>query len=248
VRIPTQLLTRKLMSIGGVSLTPENAKALSSLEGKLIELPADHDVVREHERPTFITLLLDGFLCRYKIVADGKRQILSFHIPGDIPDLQSLHLTASDHNLCAFARSRLAVISHASMHLFLAEHPTLASLFWRDTLIDAAIFREWMTSIGRRPSFARIAHLMCELIVRMRAVGLAEDHRVKLPLTQTDIGDALGISTVHVNRTLQELRHKGLIRYDKGELIALDWERLKDAGEFDQSYLHLRGMAELDNL
>jgi CRP-like cAMP-binding protein len=119
-----------------------------------------------------------------------------------------------------------------------AEQPQLAYLFWRDTLIDAAVFREWMVGIGRRSAFKRIAHLFCEMVVRMQAVGLSSNYAIELPLTQADIADALGLSTVHVNRTLQEIRRAGLIKFDRGKLVAADWPGLRQAGEFEQSYLH----------
>src|SRR5215203_351233 len=115
-------------------------------------------------------------------------------------------------------------------------HFRIANALWRETLIDAAIFREWMLSIGRRDAYIRIAHLFCEMLVRLRAVGLAEDHTCKLPLTQGQIGDALGLSDVHVNRVIQSLRGDGLIKFNRGVLTALDWEKLQEAGEFDPTY------------
>ena len=130
------------------------------------------------------------------------------------------------------------MIPHAAMLALFHEQPQVAHLFWRDTLVDAAVFCEWMVGIGRRSAFTRVAHLFCELIVRMQAVGLCSDYSVELPVTQTDIADALGLSTVHVNRTLQEIRGAGLIKFSRGRLVALDWEGLCDAGEFEQSYLH----------
>jgi CRP-like cAMP-binding protein len=123
-----------------------------------------------------------------------------------------------------------------------AQQPQLAYLFWRDTLIDAAVFREWMVGIGRRSAFKRIAHLFCEMIVRMQAVGLSSNYSIELPLTQTDIADALGLSTVHVNRTLQEIRRAGLINFQRGKLVAVNWPGLREAGEFEQAYLHKQVM------
>jgi CRP-like cAMP-binding protein len=231
-----ELLVRKLESIGSVS--PKEREALRQLEVSRLSVEAHVDIVREGDRPHSVSLLQSGFCCRYKLVADGKRQITSFHIPGDIPDLPSLFVQIADHNFCTLASCQFAVISHASMLALFHEHPPLAHLFWRGTLIDAAIFREWMVGIGRRSAFTRIAHLFCELIVRMQSVGLSSGGSVELPITQTDIGDALGLSTVHVNRTLQELRGAGLITLGRGRLVALNWQGLCDAGEFDESYLH----------
>jgi len=185
----TELLIRKLQSIG--SLTPEQCVAIRALEASLVSVDAHQDVVREGDQPNAVTLLVHGFLCRYKIVADGKRQIMSFHIPGDVPDLAALFVRVMDHNLCSLVPSQLALIPRAAMLALFAQQPQLAYLFWRDTLIDAAVFREWMVGIGRRSAFKRIAHLFCEMIVRMQAVGLSSNYSIELPLTQTDIADAL---------------------------------------------------------
>ena len=235
-RAPLELLIRKLESIGPLSSAERDA--LRRLQTSLHHVNARQDVVREGERPNAITLVVQGLLCRYKIVADGKRQIMSFHIPGDLPDLPSLVIPILDHSLCSLVASELALIPRAALLDLLADQPQLAHLFWRDTLVDAAIFREWMVGIGRRSAFTRIAHLFCEMIARMRAVGLSSEHTVELPLTQTDIADALGLSTVHVNRTLQELRGAGLIKYSRGMLVAIDWPGLRSAGDFEQNYLH----------
>ena len=233
---PAELLIRKLEWVG--SLSAKQREALLRLEAVRVSVDAHQDIALEGDRPSSVTLLLAGFACRYKLVSDGKRQITSFHIPGDIPDLSSLFIPVMDHGFCSLAPSELAVIPHAAMLALFHDQPQVAHLFWRDTLVDAAVFCEWMVGIGRRSAFTRVAHLFCELIVRMQAVGLCSDYSVELPVTQTDIADALGLSTVHVNRTLQEIRGAGLIKLSRGKLVALDWEGLCDAGEFEQSYLH----------
>ena len=140
------------------------------------------------------------------MTAEGKRQILSFHISGDIPDLQSLHLSVMDHSLGTLIPCKLAFIQHDDLRSLMRNHPRLGDLFWRDTLIDAAVFRQWVVNVGRRQALARMAHLLCELLVRLRAVELVEDHAFDLPVTQAELADALGISNVHVNRVLQDLR------------------------------------------
>ncbi|HEX2510702.1 MAG TPA: Crp/Fnr family transcriptional regulator [Microvirga sp.] len=200
---------------------------------------ADQDVVREGDRPIECCLVVEGFACRYALTNEGRRQILSFHIPGDIPDLQSLHLTVMDHSLATLVPSKLAFIQHEDLRALLRSHPRLGDLFWRETLIDAAIFRQWMVGLGRRSAHSQMAHLLCELLVRLRAVSLVEDYAFKLPVTQAELGDALGLSTVHVNRVLQDLRSEGIISLHGGSLTVLDWEGLKSAGEFDPAYLHL---------
>jgi CRP-like cAMP-binding protein len=229
-------LIRKMESIA--SLSDEEKAALLRLPMQVMHLRADQDIVREGDRPTRSCLLLEGYACRCKTTQEGRRQILSFHIPGDIPDLQSLHLTVMDHTLQTITPCRVGFIPHEAIQDLCHRQPRIAGALWRETLIDAAIFREWMVGIGRRSAHARIAHLLCEMLVRMRAVGLAEDHACELPFTQTEIGDALGLSTVHVNRTLQELRGAGLITLRGGALTVPDWEGLQEAGEFDQTYLH----------
>jgi CRP-like cAMP-binding protein len=203
------------------------------------DLRADQDIVREGDRVSRCCALLEGFACRYKMTAQGKRQIMSFHIPGEVPDLQSIHLKTMDHTLQTLTPSKVGFVTHEAIDDLCGRYPRIAGALWRDTLIDAAIFREWMINIGRREAFARAAHLFCEMLTRMRAIGLAQDHSCQLPISQGELGDALGISHVHANRTIQDLRKAGLISLKGSTFKALDWEGLKTAGEFDPTYLHL---------
>jgi CRP-like cAMP-binding protein len=230
-------LIRKLESIAPVA--PEEKAALLRLPLRLKAVAADQDIVREGDTPSECCLIVQGFACRYNTTAEGKRQILSFHMSGDIPDLQSLHLTVMDHSLISVVPSQLAFIQHDDLRTLMREHPRLGDLFWRDTLIDAAVFRQWVVNVGRRQSPSGMAHLLCELLVRLRAVELVEDHAFELPLTQGDLADALGITNVHVNRVLQDLRGAGLISLHGKTLKVLDWEGLKTMGDFDPTYLHL---------
>lgn len=233
----TAALIRKLESIAPVS--PEEKAALQRLPLRLRTVAANRDIVQEGDTPSECCLVVEGFACRYNMTAEGKRQILSFHISGDIPDLQSLHLHVMDHSLGTLTPSQLAFIQHNDLRSLIRSHPRLGDLLWRDTLIDAAMFRQWLVGLGRRDARGRIAHLLCELLVRLRAVELVEDHRFTLPLTQAELADALGLTTVHVNRVLQDLRKAKLISLNGGSLTVLDWEGLQEAGEFDPTYLHL---------
>jgi CRP-like cAMP-binding protein len=228
---------RKLRSIS--PLADDELHCISTLPFSTRSVAADQDVVREGERPSDCCLVVEGFTCRYKLTDEGKRQIFSFHTPGDIPDLQSLHLKVMDHSLMTITPSKLAFIPHESVKKAMHQCPRVADILWRDTLIDAAIFREWMVGIGRRSAYARIAHLLCEVFMRLKAVDLTDGDRCEWPITQTEIGDALGLSTVHVNRSLQELRGDDLIQLRDRSLKVLNWEGLKKAGEFDPTYLHL---------
>jgi CRP-like cAMP-binding protein len=231
-------LVRKLASI--VDLSESERQALLRLPLMVRDLGADQDIVRDQDRPSQCCLILQGFAFRYKMLEIGKRQILSFHIPGDIPDLQSLHIDVMDHSLATLTPSKVGFIAHETVRAFIRAHPRIGDIFWRDTLVDAAVFREWMVGLGRREAYGRIAHLLCEMFARLKAVGLAHDSSCEMPMTQAELGDALGLSTVHVNRTLQQLRADGLISTRGGQVIIHDWDRLQAAGEFDPTYLHLR--------
>jgi CRP-like cAMP-binding protein len=232
----THSLISKMASI--VTLSDEERAALMRLPIQVQELRADQDIMREGDRPLRSCLLIEGFACRYSMTGEGKRQIYSFHLPGEIPDLQSFHLKTMDHSLATITQTKVGFIQHEVLQDICDRYPGLAGAFWRETLIDGAIFREWMKGIGRREANARIAHLLCEMFIRLKAVGLAEGNSCLWPITQGEIADALGLSNVHVNRTLMELRAAGLITLTKKGLTVKDWEGLKTLGEFDPTYLH----------
>jgi CRP-like cAMP-binding protein len=230
-------LIRKLESI--FRLSDDERTALANLPMQVMDLRADQDIVREGDCPSRCCLVLQGFACTYKVTGVGKRQIMAFHIPGDIPDLQSLHLKVLDNSLGTISPCKVGFIQHDVVRHLCERHPRITSAFWRETLVDASIFREWIINVGRREAINRVAHLLCEMLIRMRAVGLARDHACDLPITQAELGDATGLSTVHVNRTLKELRAANLIRLEGGRLTVLNWEELKQVGDFDPTFLHL---------
>ena len=234
-------LVRKLQSI--YTLQADDIAALADLPLRFKDIEENADLVQEGDQPSECCLLVDGFVCRYKILGEGQRQIFSFHIPGDIPDLQSLHIGTMDHSLGALTPCRVAYIPHSAMDRLLRSQPNLAAAFWRDTLIDAAVFREWLAGVGRRSAYQRIAHLICEVFTRLRSVGLAEGWEFALPITQGEIADALGLTPVHVNRVLQQLRAEGLIATRGARWSVRDWDLLQEAGDFDAAYLHLRPLA-----
>ncbi|MCC0808685.1 Crp/Fnr family transcriptional regulator [Methylobacterium sp. W2] len=233
-----QPMITKLESIS--PLTEEERQAVESLPVRAQALRADHDIIRDGETATQCCLILDGWACRYKIMGEGKRQIFSFHIAGDIPDLQSLHIPLMDHSLATKTDATVAFIPHEALRDLIDRFPRLAAVLWRDTLVDAGIFREWMACMGRRSAYEHLAHLFCELYLRQEAVGLASEHRCALPLTQAELGDATGLSNVHINRTLQEMRGNGIITLRSNTLVILAWDELVRAAEFDAAYLHLR--------
>jgi CRP-like cAMP-binding protein len=238
---PRRLLA-KLESL--FALAEAERRAIVDLPLQVTHLRADQDIVREGDRPTRSCTLLEGFAAMFKVTAEGKRQITAFHIPGDIPDLQSLHLEVLDTSLGTLTPCTVGFIQHEALHALCDRHPRIAKALWRETLVDAAIFREWTVNVGRREAYARIAHILCELMVRLQVVGLTQDHTAQIPITQNEFADATGLSNVHVNRVLQALRSDGLIVLRGNTFQVVDWDKLKQAGDFDPTYLHLhRGPA-----
>jgi CRP-like cAMP-binding protein len=230
-------LIRKMESV--FTLDEDERQALETLPMQVAVIKDDQDIVRMGDRPSRCCLILSGFAATYKVTAGGKRQIVSFAIAGDIPDLQSLHLKTLDTSIATISTCRVGFIQHEALRDICLRYPRIGAAFWRETLIDAAIFREWVMNVGQREAYQRMAHILCELLVRMRAVGLAEDHVCDLPITQSEFADALGITTVHVNRVLQQMRADGLIESKGTQVKIPDWDKLKQAGEFDPAYLHL---------
>ncbi|MFZ2029909.1 MAG: Crp/Fnr family transcriptional regulator [Vitreimonas sp.] len=194
-------------------------------------------IVVADERSATCCLIVEGFFSGHKGVGEGALQITSFHLPGDIPDLQTILFKRADFSVSALTPGVVALIPHIAFHEALAAAPALGHSLWRLSLGATLIGREWLCSVGRRTAYQRMAHLFCELYVRMRALGLAQDSSIQLPLTQAELADALGLSAVHVNRTLQQLRRDGVIECRRNWLVIIDWPRLRDAADFDAGYL-----------
>lgn len=235
---PHDRLIQKLETIGSVSA--EEKDALRTLPVRTRDYAEDADIIRQGDRPTESCLIMRGMACRYKMVGGGRRQILSLHFAGDLPDLHSLHLNHMDHGIGTLTPVRAAFIPHDAIRQLAHRHDHIGDLLMKHTLIDGSIFRDWIANIGRRTAYERIAHLFCEVFVRMQKLGLAEKDSFRLPMTQAELGDATALSTVHVNRVLQQLRRENLI-VSQGDVHAIaDWDGLKRAGDFDDGYLHQR--------
>lgn len=198
-------------------------------------------IIREGEPPTMCTLLLKGFAFRHKVTGDGQRQILSMHMPGEFLDLQNSLLGVADHNVQTLTRCDIATVPVAALRDLAADHPHVGRAMWIETLIDAAVFREWIVNVGRRDSISRISHLLCELALRFEAAGVARGHRYEMPMTQEQIADCTGLTPVHVNRVLKELGQRGLINRQRRSVSIVDWDRLQELGDFSTRYLHLGG-------
>jgi CRP-like cAMP-binding protein len=196
-------------------------------------------MVREGEVTEVCILLLSGFAYRHKITGDGQRQILSVHMPGEFLDLHNCLLGLADHNVQALTRCEVATVPVAALRTLADQHPRVGRAMWIDTLIDAAIFREWIVNVGRRDSISRLSHLLCEFALRLEAADLAQDRRYELPMTQEQLADCTGLTPVHVNRVLKELGRLGLINRDKRSVEILEWERLQQIGDFNTRYLHM---------
>ena len=198
----------------------------------------DQDLVREGDKPTYCPLLIEGFACRYKTLENGQRQIMAFHVPTEFCDLTSLLLRRLDYSIGTLTPVRVVLVPHATILNWTKSHAGLARLLWRATLVDASVSREWIVNVGRRTAYQRTAHLLCELVLQMRSAGLARGLTCDMPLTQVELADALGLTPVHVNRTLQWLRSEGLVEFGGGSLTVLNWRELKRAAGFDATYLH----------
>ena len=210
----------------------ENAELVSK------QIEADRDLVRAGERPSKFVMLLDGFACRHRTMEDGRRQIVAFHVPGDLCDLAGLHLKRLDCGTRSLTPVKVAVIPHATLSSWSRFQPRLGELLWRAALVDTAISREWIVNVGRRTAYQRTGHLLCEIVLRMRSALAMPGPSYDLPFTQVELADALGLTAVHVGRMLQQLRTDGLAELSGGVLNVLNWRGLKHAADFDPGYLH----------
>ena len=198
-------------------------------------------IVRDREKTTHSCVLLSGYAIRHKIVSGGSRQILSVHMKGDIVDLQNSFLGVADHSVQVLTDSRVAFIPRAEVKKISFERPNVGMAMWHDTLVDGSIFREWIANVGRRDAHTRIAHLLCEFALRLKVAGLGKATNYELPMTQEQLGDCVGLTPVHVNRTLKSLEAENLIARSTSRGITIgDWKKLSEAGDFDSNYLHLR--------
>jgi CRP-like cAMP-binding protein len=224
-------------------LSAADRETLLGLPHTVRKLPANAHVVRDGDAPDYCALLLSGFAYRYKLTGEGGRQIISLHCAGEFLDLQNSFLGVADHSVQMLTEGELALIPPPTLEELALTRPAIARALWIDTLIDAAIFREWVVNVGRRDSRARVAHLLCEFSLRLEAAGLAKNHEYELPMTQEQLADAVGLTSVHVNRVLKQLGEEGLIRRDRRAIAIADWDRMRAAGDFNARYLHHDAMA-----
>lgn len=221
-------------------LSTEDRAVLDGLvEGRVRHCSPRQDIILEGETPRELRLFLAGWACRYKMLEDGRRQIVAVLLPGDICDLHMNVLREMDHTVTALTPVSYVDIQPATIEAIIARHPRITQALLWDGLVTSAIQREWVLNLGKRSALERIAHLLCELFTRVQAVGLAVDNRCEMPLTQSDLAETTGLSAVHVNRTLQELRSQGLIVLRDRDLTILNFEELRAVAGFNPNYLHL---------
>lgn len=224
-----------------VALSPGEIDALGHVCRQSIRTArARRDIIREGDAPHHVKLIIDGWAIRYKMLPDGRRQIVSFLLPGDLCDLNVFLLDEMDHSIGALTPVTYAEMPHELVGVMCDHHPPLARALWLESLVVAAIQREWTLSLGQRTARERIAHLFCEIFERLETVDLTEGDRCEMPLTQIDLGEATGMTAVHVNRTLQELRREGLIVLNNRILTIPDRQALMAVGMFNPNYLHHR--------
>lgn len=242
---PLQLLLRhfELHSLLGEAAR----QAILDLPFQLKSLEAGSYLVREGDRPTTCGVLVAGYAYRQKETTDGLRQIVSLHIPGEALDLQQLNVEVADHSVQMLTRGQVAVIEQGLIRRLVRANAEVANAVFTAVLIEGSIFREWVLNVGRRDARTRMAHLLCEFALRMERAGLAGGNGFELPITQEQLADALGLTPVHVNRTLKALEAAGLITRNKRYIAFPSWERMRDVGDFNQRYLHLDGQQRARN-
>jgi CRP-like cAMP-binding protein len=230
-------LLSKLRTFDTVSA--EEEESLRAAVWKPVEFKRGQTIVRAKTELDYSAVLLEGFVNRSKSLNSGARLVLQLAVPGDFIDLHSFVLKELDHDIDAVSDCRLALFKHEQLKRVVENHPHLGRVLWLSTIVDAGIHREWMLSLGRRGAESRLAHLFCELQVRLTAAGLAPHGKYNLPLNQTEIADVLGLTAVHTNRVLQKLRQEGLLTFKSKMVEVLDWDGLVTLAEFDPFYLSM---------
>jgi CRP-like cAMP-binding protein len=220
-------------------LSAEEETEIRSLAAEIVEVPADRTVIPEGKELSNSTLLLSGWMARAKDLPSGPRQITDLHVAGDFVDLHGFTLKRLDHDIISLSLCRIAIVPHERLKRMTERFPHLTRIYWFMTNMDAATHREWTLSIGRRSAIGRMAHLFCEMNIRLGLVGLSPDNSYEFPLTQVELGECLGLTSVHVNRTLQELRRRGLMDLQNRRVTIHQLEALKGVAEFDPTYLYL---------
>jgi CRP-like cAMP-binding protein len=241
--LPLRMLLRRLEQIA--DLPEDDRQAVLALPHRIRTVEASTYLTREGDLPTVCGVLGSGFAYRQKLTGDGVRQIVALHIPGDAMDLQHLFLDVADHSVQMLTRGEVAFVPRKDLQELVDARPLIRHAVMTSVLVEASIFREWVLNVGRRDARTRLAHLLCEFAIRMEAQGLTDGDGFELPITQEQLADAVGLTPVHVNRTLKSLEADGLITRNKRNIVFPSWQRMRDVGDFNPRYLHLERQASV---
>ncbi len=220
-------------------ISSEEERAIRNAVAETRHLPADEVVIHAGEELNTSLMLLEGWMARSKDLPSGERQVTELHVAGDFADLHAYALKRLDHDVVTLTDCTVAVVPHERLADIIERYPRLGRIYWFSTNVDAAIHRELALSLGQRSAISRMAHLFCELHARLGVVGRVSGNSYELPLTQREMSECLGLTVVHANRTLQELRRRGLVEFENRKLKILDMAGLEGVAEFDPSYLYL---------
>lgn len=224
-----------------IEISSEEERAIRDSVAEIRRVGADEVIIRAGQELSTSLLLLDGWLARCKDLEGGERQVTQLHVAGDFADLHGFTLKHLDHDLASMSEARIAVVPHDRIRETTERYPRLGRIYWFMTNVDAAIQRELSLSLGQRSAISRMAHLFCELYIRLDVVGRTSGDGYEFPLTQRELSECLGLTVVHANRTLQELRRRGLVELENRRLTIRDRRGLEGIAEFDASYLYLDG-------
>jgi CRP-like cAMP-binding protein len=225
---------------GLADLNASDVTALEKATAHPRRFAAKKDLIREGDETGPMFVVLEGWICRYKILPSGARQIMAFLMPGDACDLHIKLLAEMDHSIQAITPAKVATVTRDEMQTMMNEYPNIARAMYIGQLVDEGVMRAWIVSMGRRSSIERVAHLICELYLRARNIGLTHEDEFALPLSQLVLADALGMTPVHINRVLKELRLTGAMALKRGSVTILDPVKLVQIAGFDENYLHRR--------
>ncbi|MBB5684897.1 Crp/Fnr family transcriptional regulator [Sphingobium boeckii] len=220
-------------------LGSEEMDVIRSLPGQKITAGGDRDLVRPGDSVDHACLIVDGVVGRFGQMRDGRRQITAFYVAGHMANLQSVVFPSTGASLQALSPVTIIRMPHKALKAAAAKYPALADAFWRECAVDACVLAQWIVNLGRKSAVARMAHLLAELGLRMEEAGLGTSHRYRLELTQVHLGDALGLTSVHVNRVFRQLREAKVVTVSKRVIEICDWNALISIGEFDRDYLHI---------
>jgi CRP-like cAMP-binding protein len=229
-------LIRKLENF--TALSDDDKRAIQDSTREIRQFGPREDIIREGDKPDNVHLILEGWAARYKLLPEGERPIMAFLIPGDLCDIKVTLLDQMDHSIATLSPCKVAYLPRDKLARIMEERPTLSRALWWSMLVDEAILREWLVTVGHRPANKRLAHFICEMMLRSRAVGLSHDDGFSMPLTQEELADTMGMTPVHANRMLKELRDRHLIEIGRRRMIVKDLPRLIEFADFNPNYLH----------